>query len=140
MAKMSKKAFKHFDDTEIYNVFDDELKSYRDELWYKMQATKFRAEFMFKCLYDGEKPLSKKDYSRTRFTHRKICDKMDRICNCKTKSEDQAFQEGCRKLLLSQKGYPFGLNAKNGMENPEIKKFIKTGKYKKGGFIDKWIV
>lgn len=38
----------------------------------KLLHTMFMAEFSFKCLYKGEKPLSKKDYARVRETHRII--------------------------------------------------------------------
>ena len=87
---------------------------------------------MFKCTYKGEKPLSKKDYGRTRFTHRIISDKLDTLYQIKTKSEDEAFQRGMRNLNLQQKTY--GIYSWNDLKDTEFARdYVEKGIIKKEG-------
>ena len=143
MSKISKEAFEHFKgiyELECGWVVDDD---YYEEVIKpevdKMYWTCKRAEFMFKCLYPGEKPLSKQDYARTRFTHDKIYEKMDTTFQIRTKSEDEAFQRGWRRLQIGKGLYPFGISESEAIEkDEEIKRYYETGCYKRGGFVDKF--
>lgn len=92
----------------------------------KINSTKRRAEFMFKCLYPGEKPLSKQDYNRTRFTHRILSDKLTNLYQIKTESQNESFQKGMRKLDLQKKTY--GIFDWEDIENTVfVKDFIENG-------------
>ena len=144
MAKLTKESFQYFKgvyelhcgwtvDDDYYNeVIEPELN--------KMRWAKYRAEFMFKCLYTNERPLSKEDYKRTRYAHRKICDKHDCLAQVRTKSEDESFQRMGRKLKIVKGIYPTGMSFDEAMENEEIRRYYETGRYKKGSFVAKCIV
>ena len=134
MAKISKKAFEHFKgayelqcgyivEDEYYNeVIEPELK--------KMGNTLLRIEFMYKCLYPNEKPLSRKDYGRTRFTERTIRDKRTNLYQIRTKSENETFQRGMRSLNLQQKTY--GIYSWNDLKDTEFAHdYIEKGVIKK---------
>lgn len=144
MAKLTKESFQYFKgvyelhcgwtvDDDYYNeVIEPELN--------KMRWAKYRAEFMFKCLYPNERPLSKEDYKRTRYAHRKICDKHDCLAQVRTKSEDESFQRMGRKLKIEKGIYPTGMSFDEAMENEEIRRYYETGRYKKSSFVAKCIV
>lgn len=144
MAKVTKESFKYFKGIHElqcgWTVDDD----YYDEVIQPqldlMKNAMYRAEFMFKCLYKGERPLSKEDYKRTRFTHRSIWRKYTTLSQVQKKSEDEAFQRNMRKMKISKGIYPLGMSFDEAMENDEIKRFYETGKYKKGSFVAKCIV
>lgn len=144
MAKMSKKAFEHFKG--VYErkncgwVVDNETMEELDQEYKKMKNTMWRIKFAYTCLYKGEKPLSKKDYARVRFTERKIQNKMDSICHVQTYEEVEAFGRGIRRLQIGKGLYPFGIGEDEAIEKyPEIKKYYETGRYKRGSFVDKYI-
>ena len=105
----------------------------------KMKWAKYRCEFAFKCLYPNEKPLSKEDYKRTRYAHKKICDKMDCLAQVRTKSENESFQRMGRKLKIEKGVYPLGMDFEEAMKNDEIKRYYELGRYKKGSFVAKCI-
>ena len=134
MAKMSKKAFEHFKGAyELqcgYIVEDDYYEEVIEQELKKMDNTILRIEFMYKCLYDGEKPLSRKDYGRTRFTERTIRDKRTTLYQVRTKSESDAFQRGMRNLNLQQKTY--GIYSWDKMKDTEFAQdYIEKGVIKK---------
>ena len=145
MAKLTRKAFEHFKG--IYElkecswiVDDDYYKEVVEPELDKMLHTKYMAEFMFKCLYPDERPLSKKDYGRTRFTHRKIDEKMNTLAQVRTKSEDEAFQRGWRRLQIGKGLYPFGIREDDAIEKyEEIRIYYEEGRYRRGSFVDKFI-
>ena len=146
MSKISKEAFNHWNliDENGYArfgyVFDDELEPLRDEIVKKMQHTLYMMKFAYQCLYPNERPLSKRDYGRLKFTERQIENKADMLWNCKTKSEDEAFQRGWRRLQIGKGLYPFGICESEAIEkDEEIKRYYETGRYKRGGFVDKFI-
>lgn len=144
MAKLTKESFQYFKgkkqlkcgwvvEDEFYEeVINPELK--------KMKWAMYRAEFMFKCLYPNEKPMSKEDYSRTRYAHRKIRDKRDHLMQVRTKSEHEANQRWGRKMKIEKGIYPTGMSFDEAMENEEIRRYYETGMYKKGSFVAKCIV
>lgn len=144
---VTKEAFHHFKEINDFNcswiVEDDFYKTEIEPEIKKIKQTRLRAEFMYKCLYLGEKPLSKKDYGRTRYTANLLWQKASSLCNVKTKSEDEAFQKGMRRLQIEKGLYPFKSNGKTIDEriedNPELKKYYETGRYTRGGFVDKYI-
>ena len=125
MAKLTKESFQYFKG--IYElpcgwvVEDDYYEDVIQPQLDLMKNAKYRAEFMFKCLYPNEKPLSKEDYKRTRYTHRKICDKRSTLMQVRTKSEDESFQRMGRKLKIVKGIYPTGMSFEEAMENEEIK-------------------
>ena len=143
---VTKKAFEHWE-TELSKIngyiIDDELKPIQQEVWNKLNHTKIMIEFSYKCLYYGERPLSKRDYGRLKFTENQIWQHKSSVANKRTKSEDEAFQRGMRRLQIEKGLYPFKSNGRTMderiNENPEIKKYYETGKYKRGGFVDKFI-
>lgn len=106
----------------------------------KMRHTEIMAEFMFKCLYKGEKPLSKEDYKRTRFTHRKIWSKRTTLAQVRTKNEVKAFAKKMRRWKIEKGVYPLGLNFEEALKNEEIKKYYEDGLYAAGSFVEKVIV
>ena len=114
MAKLTKESFQYFKG--IYElpcgwvVEDDYYEDVIQPQLDLMKNAKYRAEFMFKCLYPNEKPLSKEDYKRTRYTHRKICDKRSTLMQVRTKSEDESFQRMGRKLKIVKGIYPTGMS------------------------------
>ena len=143
---VTKNAFKHWDnelDKIKGYIIDDELENLQKEIWKKLINTKIMIEFSYKCLYDGERPLSKKDYGRLKFTENQIWQHKSSVANKRTKSENEAFQRGMRRLQIEKGLYPFKSNGKTIderiNENPEIKKYYETGRYKRGGFVDKYI-
>lgn len=144
MAKLTKESFQYFKG--IYElpcgwvVEDDYYEDVIQPQLDLMKNAKYRAEFMFKCLYPNEKPLSKEDYKRTRYTHRKICDKRSTLMQVRTKSEDESFQRMGRKLKIEKGIYPTGMSFDEAMENEEIRRYYETGGYKKGSFVAKCIV
>ena len=144
MSKISKESFQYFKG--VYElhcgwiVDDDYFKEVIEPELNKMRVTQIRAEFMFKCLYPNERPLSKEDYKRTRYAHRKICDKHDCLAQVRTKSENESFQRMCRKLQIQKGIYPLGLSFDEAMDDEEIKDFYETGRYKGGSFVAKCIV
>jgi len=143
---VTKNAFKHWDN-ELEKIagyiIDDELEPLQKEIWKKLRHTKIMIEFSYKCLYDDERPLSKKDYGRLKFTENQIWQHKTSVANKRTKSKNEAFQRGCRRLQIEKGLYPFKSNGKTIderiNENPEIKKYYETGRYKRGGFVDKYI-
>lgn len=106
----------------------------------KMHHTQIMAEFAFKCLYKGERPLSKEDYKRVRYTHEKIRSKKSSLMQVRTKSEDEAFQRNIRAMKIQKGIYPTGIPFEEALQNEEIKKYYEEGRYKKGGFVAKHIV
>lgn len=144
MAKLTKESFRYFKGKKQlkcgWTVEEDYYKKVIRPEIRKMNATIIRAEFMFKCLYPDERPLSEGDYKRIRYTHRKICDKRDHLSQVRTNSEDEAFQRGMRKLKISKGVYPLGLSFDEAMENEEIRRYYETGRYKRGSFVAKCIV
>ncbi len=143
MAKITKESFKYFKG--VYELqcgwtVDDD---YYDEVIQPqldlMKNAMFRAEFMFKCLYPNERPLSKEDYKRTRFTHRAIDRKFSTLSQVQKKSEDEAFQRGMRKMKICKGIYPFGLSFEEAIKDEDIKRYYETGRYKKGSFVAKCI-
>lgn len=140
---VTKNAFKHWDnelDKIAGYIIDDELEPLQKEVYNKLRHTEIIIEFSCKCLYDGERPLSKKDYGRLKFTENQIWQHKINVANKRTKSEDEAFQRGCRRLQIGKGLYPFGIRESEAIEKyPEIKKYYETGRYKRGGFVDKYI-
>ena len=144
---VTKKAFQHFKG--IYElpcgweVEDEYYKEVIEPEIDKMYWTCIRAEFMYKCLYDGEKPLSKRDYGRTRFTHDTIHDKMTTLFQVRTKSEIRAFNRGIRKMQIQKALYATKLQKvpfKELLEEyEELKNYYERGVYKRGGYIDKFV-
>ena len=144
MAKVTKESFRYFKG--IYElqcgwIVDDD---YYDKVIQPqldlMKNAIYRAEFMFKCLYPNERPLSKEDYKRTRFAHRSIWRKYTTLSQVQKKSEDESFQRNMRKMKICKGIYPTGMSFDEAMENDEIRRFYETGKYKKGIFVAKCIV
>lgn len=143
--KLSKESFQYFKG--IYELKDcgwivsDE---YYDEVVQPqldlMKNAIYRTEFAFKCLYPNEKPLSKEDYSRTRYTHRKILQKRDTLMQVRTESENESFQKFSRKMKIEKGIYPLGISFDEAMENEEIKRYYEKGLYKKGSFVARHIV
>lgn len=144
MSKITKESFRYFKG--IYELhcgwivddeyYDETIKPQLDLMKWAM----FRCEFAFKCLYPNEKPLSKEDYGRTRYTHEKICSKRSTLMQVRTKSEDKSFQRNMRALKIQKGIYPTGMSFEEALENEEIKKYYETGRYKKGSFVAKCIV
>lgn len=145
MVKLTKQSFQYFkgvyelpcgwcvEDQYYEEVIQPELD--------KMKWAKYRAEFMFKCLYPGERPLSKEDYKRTRYTHMKICDKLSTLYQVETKSQKEARGRGMRKLKIQKGLYPFGIRFDEAIEKyPEIKKYYEEGTCKQGSFVHKFIM
>lgn len=143
--KLSKESFQYFKG--IYELKDcgwivsDE---YYDEVVQPqldlMKNTIYRAEFVFKCLYPNEKPLSKEDYSRIRYTHRKILQKRDTLMQVRTESENESFQRFGRKMKIEKGIYPLGISFEEAMKNEEIKRYYEKGLYKKESFVARHIV
>ena len=105
-----------------------------------LRAAKYRAEFMFKCLYKGERPLSKEDYARTRRTHSEIRSKLNGLAQVRTETQHNNQQKGMRKLKIQKGIYPTGLSWEEALQDEEIKRFYETGRYKRGSFVARFIV
>ena len=141
--KLTKQSFQYFKG--VYElhcgwVVDDD---YYDEVikpeLRKMKWAKYRCEFAFKCLYPNEKPLSKEDYKRTRYAHKKICSKRSTLMQVERKSVHEANQRFVRKMKIEKGVYPLGMDFKEAMKNDEIKRYYELGRYKKGSFVAKCI-
>lgn len=146
MVKLTKESFQYFKgvyELPISWTVEDE---YYEEVIQpeldKMYWTQKRAEFMLECLYPNEKPLSKRDYGRTRFTLERIMDKRLTLMQVEKKSQQEARCRGDRKMQII-KGFcvPFDVCFDDAIENyPEIKKYYEEGRCKQGGFIHKVIM
>lgn len=144
---VTKKAFQHFNGIYELECTWTVTEKYHKEVIQpeinKMMHTKYMAEFMFKCTFKDEKPLSKKDYGRTRYTHNIICDKIDTLYQIRTDIERKKFSMGIRKLQIEKGLYPFKTGDKSFdeliEEYEELKLYYEEGKYKKGSFVDRYI-
>ena len=144
MAKVTKESFQYFKG--IYELpcgwtVDDD---YYDEVIQPqldlMKNAIYRAEFMFKCLYPNERPLSKEDYKRTRYTHMKLCDKRDTLMQVEKQSRADARARGHRKMQIVKGLYPFGIEFDDAIEKyDEIKEYYEKGTYKMNSFVHKFI-
>ena len=143
MAKVTKESFQYFKGVyELHcgwTVDDDYYREVIRPQLKLMRMAIIRCEFAFKCLYKGEKPLSKEDYARVRYTHRKLNAKFSTLSQVQTKSDDEAFQRGIRKMKISKGVYPFGLSFDEALKDDDIKRYYETGRYKKGSFVAKCI-
>lgn len=141
MAKLTKKAFQHFNDDFGGYIVEDEMKPLIDAEYNKIRNTLYRMAFAYKCLYPNERPLSKRDYARLKFTEDVLWNKKTGLMQKRTKSENEAFQRGMRMLQLQKGCYPFQIDVRAEIENgnEEFCKFYYEGRYKKGSFIDKFV-
>ena len=146
MAKVTKKAFEHFKgvyEMECGWTVDNETMEALNQEWQKMKNTMWRIKFAYTCLYEGEKPLSKKDYGRVRFTERTIQQKMDSICHVYTHDEVNAFNRKIRRWQIEKGLYPFKTGGKSFNElieeHEELRIYYEEGRYKRGSFVDKYI-
>ena len=143
MAKVTKESFRYFKGVYELHCGWDVDDDYYDEVIQPqldlMRNAMYRAEFMFKCLYPNERPLSKEDYKRTRFTHRSIWRKYTTLSQVQKKSDDEAFQRNMRNMKISKRVYPFGLSFEEAIKDEDIKTYYETGRYKKGSFVAKCI-
>ena len=143
MAKLTEQSFQYFKGmSELkcsWTVEDDYYEEVIKPQMAIMRATQIRAEFMFKCLYKGEKPLSKEDYKRTRYAHTKISNKLHQLYQVETKSRAEARNRGMRKLKIEKGVYPLGLSFEKAIKDEEIKRYYEKGLYKEGSFVHKFI-
>ena len=144
MAKITKQSFEYFKG--VYELkcgwcVEDEY--YEEVIQPQLDLMKWaeiRAEFMFKCLYPNEKPLSKEDYKRTRYTHMKIWDKRSTLMQVEKQSRADARNKGHRKMQIVKGLYPFGISFDEAIENyEESKQYYEKGTYKRNSFIHKFI-
>ena len=143
MAKLTKQSFQYFKGVyELpcgWTVEDDYYEEVIQPQLDLMKWAMYRAEFMFKCSYPNERPLSKEDYKRTRYTHMKICDKRDCLMQVEKQSTADGRNRGHRKMQIVKGIYPFGLSFEEAIKNEEIKRYYEKGLYKKGSFVHKFI-
>lgn len=144
MGKVTKESFRYFKGVRELRcgwvVEDDYYKEVIQPQLDKMKWAKYRAEFMFKCLYPNERPLSKEDYKRIRYTHRRICSKRSTLMQVEKKSEHEASQRFCRRLKIEKGVYPLGWSFEEAIEkSEEIRRYYELGRYKKGSFVAKCI-
>lgn len=144
MKKINKKAFEHFKgvyelkcgwevDDDFYNeVIDPEIT--------KLTATIYRAEFAFKCCYPGERPLSKKDYARVRFTHRILEEKCSTLCHVRTRTEIEESGKGVRAFQIQKYLMGTDLSWEEALERPDVQMYIEEGRCKRGSWIHKYVV
>ena len=140
---VTKEAFEHFKGVYERHTgweVDNETKAELDKEWQKMRNTMWRIKFSYQCLYPNEKPLTKRDYGRLKFTERTIQSKMGCISQVRTHEEVEVFNRGCRRLQIGKGLYPFGIRESEAIEKyDEIRLYYEEGKYKRGGFVDKFI-
>ena len=143
MAKLTKQSFQYFKGiSELrcgWTVEDDYYEEVIQPQLDLMRGAMYRAEFMFKCLYPNERPLSKEDYKRTRYAHRNISNKYHSLSQVQKKSVDDAFQRNIRKMKICKGIYPFGLSFEEAIKDEEIKRYYEKGLYKEGSFVHKFI-
>ena len=143
MAKVTKESFQYFKGVGELRcgwVVEDEY--YEEVIRPQLDLMKnsiIRAEFMFKCLYKGERPLSKEDYNRTRYTHTKISNKFHQLSQVETKSHQEGMNRWFRKMQICKGIYPLGLTFEEAIKDEEIKRYYEKGLYKSGSFVAKHI-